>query len=190
VDTRTFITRLVEALAWPTVVLLLAFTLRRHITRLLSLVSKLRAGPVEAEFAREVQELRQEVGVEAAATRPGPLTDQQLQLFQLARVSPRAAIIEAWQLVDFAARDLINKRGLTIAAKVQESPLALGRLLAQHSLLEPVDIDLFNQLRRLRNEAIHARNFDPSEEAALNYIDLSLRLYGSILSRSLMLGDG
>ena len=53
-DTLTFIAKLVEFLAWPTAAVIVVVLLRDELRRLLSLVKKLKAGPVEAEFEREV----------------------------------------------------------------------------------------------------------------------------------------
>ncbi len=184
-DCLTFVASLVESLAWPAVTLILAFALREHVSRLLGLVSKLRAGPIEAEFAREVQELQREVEPQAAQT--SALADQRLRLAKLAQVSPRSAVIESWQLVEFATRDVLTKGGVEqLPSKAIESPLALGRLLTKHGGITPEDMDLYNQLRRLRNEAVHAKRFDPGEEATLNYINLSLSLYATIRALGLL----
>jgi hypothetical protein len=67
-----------------------------------------------------------------------------------------------------------------VQQKAIESPLALGRMLSEQDGISRDDIDLYNQLRRLRNEAVHARNFEPGEESTLNFIELALRLYSTI----------
>jgi hypothetical protein len=190
VDWLTFVSKLVDALAWPAVVLILAFSFRDKISQLFRLVSKLKAGPVEAEFSREVQELRKdaESGVQAALS-AAALPHQQ-RLLKLAESSPRAAIIEAWQLVEFASQDLLERRNVRLSRSDAVSPLRLGRALSEVGGLSAADLTLFNELRSLRNAAVHAKGFDPSAEATTNYVELAVRLYETIRALNVMLPAG
>jgi hypothetical protein len=154
--------------------------LRDQIKQLFKLVSKLIAGPVEAEFSREVQELRNDAEAEAPATGSPVVRPHQQRLLQLAEVSPRAAVIEAWQLVEFASQELLEKRNVRLSKSDAISPLRLGRALAEVGGLSPADLTLFNELRSLRNSAVHAKGFDPSPDAATNYIELAVRLYETL----------
>ena len=56
-DILTFITKLIEFTAWPIAAVALVAMLRTEIKSLLPYVKKLKAGPVEAEFEREIKEL-------------------------------------------------------------------------------------------------------------------------------------
>ncbi|WP_276968485.1 hypothetical protein, partial [Metallibacterium scheffleri] len=56
-DTLTFIAKVIEFAAWPIAAVALVAMLRAEIKSLLPHVKRLKAGPVEAEFEREVKEL-------------------------------------------------------------------------------------------------------------------------------------
>jgi hypothetical protein len=111
-------------------VLILAFSFRDKISQLFRLLSKLKAGPVEAEFNREVQELRKEAESEVPASQLGIVRPHQQRLLQLAENSPRAAVIEAWQLVEFASQELLEKAKFRLSKSDAVSPLRLGRALS------------------------------------------------------------
>lgn len=182
-----FIVELVKPLAWPVAVIATVVLLRKEIKSLLSLLRKLKAGPLEAEFDREVKELRAEAEVELPPTpTPTPAaaersSSQRQKLNQLTQVNPRSAIIEAWLGVEFAAQRALGRADK--APRPNASPMALFRDLAKSQLLDPELLALFQDLRALRNQAVHVSDFHPSQEAALNYIDLALRIQ-SALDRS------
>src|SRR5690349_11059570 len=104
-DILAFIASVIGSLAWPATVLCVVLLLRKELIALLPFLRKLKAGPLEAVFEREVKELKSET----ARTLPSPETkavdnDNLRRLYELAKVSPRASIVEAWQGVEFAAR--------------------------------------------------------------------------------------
>src|SRR5215204_1277124 len=109
----TFIATLIQALAWPVTVLTIFFLLRRHITGLLPRVRQLKYKDVEISFDERVREL----AAEASETLPKPTAPAKLpdgeisQLDALARLSPRAAVLEAWIPVERAALELAIRKG-------------------------------------------------------------------------------
>ena len=176
-DALTFSSEMVKALAWPTAVLIVVLVLRGEIKTLLSLVKKLKAGPVEAEFDREVRELARETeGQLPPPTSVPPSSAERQKLLQLAELNPRSAIIEAWHNVEFAARRVVEARDPSITARELQSSSALLRSLNRYEILSRDEVVLFNDLRALRNQAVHLPEFSPAYDAVLNYIDLALRL--------------
>jgi hypothetical protein len=179
-DLLSFVAKLVEALAWPTAVFAIVLLLRKELRKVVPLLKKLKAGPLEAEFEQEVQELRAQAQAQAE---PGkttlPLdTPERQKLLQLAQLNPRSAIIEAWQLVEFAAAELA-KHG------------SLRELFVESSeLLTRGQVILFSELRALRNQAAHDPGFSPSFESAVGYVDLALRLRAGVLSAAEAAKDG
>lgn len=179
-----FIVELVKPLAWPIAVLIAVILLRKEIKVLFSVVRKLKAGPLEAEFDREVKELRAEVEKDLpldtarAAAQDQRYYSQRQKLIQLAQVNPRSAIIEAWLGVEFAAQRALQQVGRP--TQQYASPLALSRNLAKSEVLDPELLSVFQDLRALRNQAVHLADSHPSQEAALNYIDLALRIQAAL----------
>ncbi|TXT39906.1 MAG: hypothetical protein FD135_1809 [Comamonadaceae bacterium] len=144
----------------------------------------MKAGPVEAEFAKQVEELRKEVEEkvpEARATRT--FNDDEGRLLELAKVSPRSAIIEAWRNVELSAARAVelrlSSREISASATSLRTPLnttALGRELGLLQILNGQQVSLFHELRMLRNKATHSEEFEIDFEAVNNYIQLAQSL--------------
>ncbi|MBI2361382.1 MAG: hypothetical protein HYV04_21145 [Deltaproteobacteria bacterium] len=183
-DWLTFIAELFKALTWPVVVVAVVLLLRREIRNLLPFLKRLKAGPVEAEFDREVQEIKSGVETQLPSIPPSVTTSpEQQKLLQLAEVNPRSAIIEAWRGLEFAARKLLESQDPSLTLPEFQPPIALRRALNRLEVLTRDEMGLFNDLRSLRNQAVHQDNFAPSYESVLNYIDLAVRLRSAIDSR-------
>jgi hypothetical protein len=56
------------------------------------------------------------------------------------------------------------------------SPVQIERTLWQNELIGPTERELLTQLRALRNEASHMKNFQITEAEAAAYIDTALSL--------------
>ncbi len=176
-DTLTFITKLVEALAWPVATLALVLLLRKQIVDLLPYVKKLKAGPVEAEFEREVKELKATAEAQPQLLPPPEgLTPERQMLLQLVQVNPRSAVLEAWRGVEESSIRVIQNQAIYVPEREASSPLAIIRALNRESLLTNDEVALYHDLRSLRNQAAHADQFAPTTDAALNYIELASRL--------------
>ncbi|MBR7782119.1 hypothetical protein [Undibacterium luofuense] len=183
-DTLTFIIKIVEAAAWPVTTISLVLLLKKEIGALIPFLKKFKAGPLEAEFEREVQEIRFETNQKIPLPKEATLLSPQLRkLHQLASVNPRSAIIEAWREVIFAAENLLQRSGAVNANNGVMFPYEVKQRLEKAGLLNVEQLTLFNDLRKLRNQASHTPNFEPTSESTLGYIDLAVRL-ASILNET------
>lgn len=183
-DWLTFFAEILKALGWPAAAVTVVLLLRTEIKTLLSLVKKLKAGPVEAEFDREVRELKSSAESQLPLVAVGASASPQRQkLLQLAEINPRSAIIEAWQSIEFSARRLLEHLEPNLTVRELQSPVLLLRALNRREVLTRDEVAIYNDLRALRNQAVHAGDFAPSYESALNYIDLSVRLQSAIEAR-------
>ena len=57
-DWLTFVSGLIDSLAWPLVALILDLVFRKKLLELITTLKKLKAGPVEAEFEMETKQIR------------------------------------------------------------------------------------------------------------------------------------
>ncbi|WP_157222008.1 hypothetical protein [Chromobacterium haemolyticum] len=173
-DTLTFITKLIEFTAWPIASVALVAMLRTEIKSLLPYVTKLKAGPIEAEFEREVKAL-EAVAMAQHQLLPPPeeLTPERQMLLQLVHVNPRSAILEAWRSIEESAIRVIQNKALNAPERDSYSPLAVIRALYKANTLTAEEVSLYHDLRALRNQAAHAKNFSPTTDAALSYIELA-----------------
>lgn len=171
-DQLTFIAKVIEALAWPVAAIVLVVLLRGELSRLLPLVKRLKAGPLEAEFEREVRELRSGVKESLTGAELAPSSWQQTAE-RLAEVSPRSAILEAWREVETNGRKTLLNRDPQLTESHLRSTREVLRLLGEKGILSIEEVGMLNQMRYLRNQAVHVESFDPTLEAAINFIHLA-----------------
>jgi hypothetical protein len=177
-DALTFIATVIGSLAWPLTVLAVVLLLRAQIVALFPALKRLKAGPVEAEFERAVEQIKKEAPPELEAPRqlPASVDARRREFLQLAAINPRAAIVEAWRGVESAAQRAGIQRIIGSPMPDLSTPLKTIRALAREGVAGPEEVALFHDLRGLRNQATHAADFSPTYEAAVDYIDLALRL--------------
>ncbi len=183
-DTLTFISKLVEALAWPAALLLALVILKKPIGDLLSVVQKLKYKEFEVEFGQRVEEVAAEVVKELPPVAQAPSVGEPIDLrpiYKLAEVSPRSAVLEAWRSIELAslaaARKLIgpefrNKTMIYQALRALENAPNIDRKV----------LGLLRDLRGLRNEAAHAPDFALSKQSAIEYANAAEAVVGYLNS--------
>ncbi len=180
-DWLTFATQMTEALAWPVAAVVILIIMRRHVAALVPHLRRVKAGPLEAEFERELQQLRAAADVQpTVAPASSTLSAREQVLFQLAEINPRSAILEAWQHVEIAARRRVLELGLHESGPEQRPLLDAYRSLAKAKVLPIEALALFHELRSLRNQAAHVEEFNPTKAAALDYLNLCKKLVSQI----------
>jgi hypothetical protein len=180
-DFMTFLAKVIEFLAWPITIIVLVKILRAEIKALLPFLKKLKAGPVEAEFERDIKEIKEYSKVQSGdVARQGVVTPEQQMLLQLVQINPRAAVLEAWRGVEQSAIRVIQNKAIYVPERESRSPLALIRALNKEKILSEDEISLYHELRMLRNQAAHTQDFSPTTDAALAYIDMASGLKNSL----------
>ncbi|MBI3348857.1 MAG: hypothetical protein HY020_16815 [Burkholderiales bacterium] len=183
-DALSFIAKLVEALAWPVASIAVVWLLRTEIRNLVPLIKKLKAGPLEAEFEREVKELRGSVKASPSHTAEETVAQWLPVASQLAAVHPRAAILEAWRIVESKAIRLLQDAEPSLSDERLRSTREVVRLLGGHGFLSLEEVATLNQMRFLRNQAVHVPQFEPTYEGAMNFVQLAANLLQQMHSRA------
>lgn len=188
-DVLSFVAALVDALAWPAVLVVLLVIGRAQIRELVRALLKLRYKSFELEFGRRVQELEEQLDpVSPVADVKGrfeatlPPLGSTLQghvysaeeslIARLATISPRAAVYEAWREVEHALVDLAQRYGMDS----RRSPGRLVGALDSRGVLSGNTVLVLNELRTLRNEAVHQREVSLSTQEALEYAAVAQRI--------------
>ncbi|KAA0018747.1 hypothetical protein F0A16_09600 [Salinicola corii] len=176
-DWLTFISSLVRSLAWPVFALILALLFRDQILQFGSFIKKLRAGPIEAEFEHDLEQLRSlsPGRVDVVSARAG---EAETFLTELAERHPRTAILEAWTRLERAARTSLSSQESEDGSPGEVSAVRLPELLVRAGLIDQPQVTLYHELRRLRREV--ARDLDPTNEAARIYVELSRALQSQL----------
>lgn len=184
-DWLTFIASIVKSLAWPVAAVVLAILFKDDLVKAMPLIKRLKAGPVEAEFEREVKELQESAAGSDETVRVGAKNDESEEfLFQLAEFHPRSAILESWVRLEATARSAIVKVVPHMANKGYISAARLSNTLIQEGILNERQVELYHELRRLRNEVAHGVGFEPTEKSARSYIDMAAGLQSHFVASS------
>jgi hypothetical protein len=178
-DALTFIVEILKATAWPLAALLIALVFRTELRKLLGRIRKGKVGPAEFEFEETVRVLSTEA---KGLNLPPPAAPLALPKGVAHSAEPRATILQAWVEVE----DALNHLAYAKAPDAQALPgstYAAIRQLANSGVIGPEYIALLNDLRSLRNQAVHELEFKPSSESVLGYVKLASDLIG-VLQRS------
>ncbi len=176
-DTMTFVAEMTKALAWPVTILLALLLLRRPLANLIPLLQRLRYKDLELDFGKGVQELALEVKKELPGDKEvKPARARANPVVELAKSSPRAAVLEAWLEVEEAAIEATKRHGLKLTDRERRSPSTLEEALVDVKVLDKNKQGIFSRLRRLRNAAAHASDFDLDTDSAIIYAGSAERL--------------
>ncbi|MGB7210170.1 MAG: hypothetical protein WBD27_16050 [Pyrinomonadaceae bacterium] len=185
-DILTFLAQLAAALGWPIAIIIMVLILRKPIAGLIPLLQRLKYKDLELDFGRRIEEIKEEVAEElppAAEVRALPAAPDS-SILTLARVSPRAAVLESWLSLE---ETLMRRAQKELSSKGDnEHPLLPHRAI---TFLERSDnfknlIPILKDLRGLRNEAAHAPDFAFSPGSAIEYAGVAERVRQEIEARS------
>ena len=162
-DTLTFIASLVNSLAWPVMVFLLVIfitvTFENEIGRVIDRIKSFGWGSLrmetELDSIKRLQDLELEISELDDRSRNATIAD------------PRAAVIEAWLRLEWAAYENLEKRGVAVRPR---SPMDTIRALTSEGLLSDNLLEMTEGLRRLRNIAVHELNVSINADNAKEYV--------------------
>ena len=164
---------------WPLTVLFLALLFRAEIRRAFGRLLQLKYKEFEATFKDELREAEAEVKDVATLRQnqvtvlpePAPTDGKDQELARIAEISPRAAIVEAWRDIELATHALADKYAVRGEHRIEGST-TIRDLIAKGALPEEF-LRLYNRLRRLRSQAVHAPDFALEKDEAERYINLA-----------------
>jgi hypothetical protein len=168
-DILTFISEMVKSLAWPAASLIIAVVFRNELRTLLRRVTKGKVGPAEFEFEKTVAALHERVGkVETSTLKTDSV------LVNQATQEPRTVILNSWLQVQEIVESIVSKH--TTPEDLRDSRSISLRVL--HRLLrdKPEYIDMYNDLRLLRNRAVNDIDFSPRPSSVVQYAELANEL--------------
>jgi uncharacterized protein YutE (UPF0331/DUF86 family) len=177
-----FLSSVIGNVAWPITVMVAFFVLKKHVAALSTFIERLKYKDFEVEFRKSVHELTEQSRTVLAV----PENDEQdaigkNRLYELAEISPRSAILEAWLQVEAAAADAIRTRAPELGSKMpSSSPLRLGEQLNRREIINGKQLEIFHRLRALRNKAVHVGDVIFQLDEVLEYIALATSLASQI----------
>lgn len=171
---------LVSALAWPLAFVWFVQKYGNDVKELILRLSKVKLGNAEAEFTlglKTAEELAHRTPLaEASIDLPEEgveFSKRMAQLERIADVSPRAAIMESWLLIEEAA----GKAGFVQGASVaQINPLLFIEWLVKEGKVDKSTAILVNRMKTLRNKASHLRDFELTKDEAERYLKIAVQI--------------
>ena len=183
-DTLTFISSLAQSLGWPLAIIVGIVLLRRPLSELLPHLSELKWKDFSLVFSKGV--------ADAKAQLPSPENPKALQppqsieserLEQLALLSPRAAVMEAWVGLESAALSSLVSVGAISSSSGLRNHGRTAVALQSAGLLLPPEVIAFQELQHLRNQAAHAPEFALESSAVIEFVRVSEQLKAAISGR-------
>ena len=191
-DCLTFTSQIVESIAWPVSAIILAAMFKSQIGDLLKRIVKGKIPGGEFEFSdvakgqlATADELIAPPQSDYDSSGTGIAESHNLDsAYEQLETLPRAAVIEGWRQLNAAAIECVREFYETssgssgIASSEEYSPrhippARLASYLRSNNVLTPDQIALFDELRRLRNQAMHSDRFDLDERKAKEYLILT-----------------
>jgi hypothetical protein len=177
-DWLTFIAAITKALAWPGSLVAVVLILRKSLLRLLPQLERLEYKNFKLEFSKRLAAAEHQV--EAAGPLPPaperkalpPAENLSSALATIASLAPRAAIADAWRAIEFELDDIFSRRGLPRSRFHTRQ----RQLLQDDAALPPGLWEAVEELRRLRNAALHEVEPHVSEEQAREYLLVADRI--------------
>lgn len=192
-DWLTFISKLVAALAWPAVILVLLFLIRNHIGGLAERIEEISLpGGAKARFRRQLETARR-IAEEAP---PLSINEREIQQnlrlktgkpegimlpefaewdyrawIELAEHHPSAAILDAYKRLEGVLIDIGSKEG--------QRPRNLADIaysMWRSGSIDQSDLDLYRRLRSTRNAAVHVSRREVTPGEALEFGELVQQL--------------
>ena len=158
-----FVSSLVESLAWPLVVVILALIFRTPLAELLSTLKRVRYRDTEIDFSGELQKLGGEaktaglqIPEEPSESNIGRTTADSLEsATHLVSEFPGPAIGVAWLAVEYELAQAV-KRAAIPTSPSRKSALPNIDTLQKHGYLNTDTASVLHRMRRLRNAVVHA----------------------------------
>jgi len=165
-----FIAEMTKALAWPLVALVALVVYRNP---LLGLVRRLRSFKYrEAEAVFDEQAVRVAESIAVIPQRSLAAVSDQVDehLFELAQLSPRAAVVEVWARIEARLRDMLPPQAAVAQPRTAHEMI---KVLREADLINHATETALRGLMQLRNLAVHSHEDELSAQKALDFITLA-----------------
>lgn len=162
---------LVDHVAWPVAVVLVAFIFRKPITDVLKRMRGLRYGEMEASFFEEEIETAKAEAVSADESFDSNIVPDDPDLLAIADKYPVFAVVEGWKRIEEALNAVLRRFDVDVTSRM---PIyrKVGLLVSQEKMT-PEMADLIRRMSTLRNLAAHKTDSGITKSDAYEYVSLT-----------------
>jgi uncharacterized protein YutE (UPF0331/DUF86 family) len=175
------IINLVGLISWPLTVIILGFAFRKTINGLMDRINSAKYKELEIDFKQIMAEseeiiIKSNIEKSNGKLRSYSMTTEFLnKIKQISDVSPRSLIIESWIQLETALND-IAKNNLSGSVR----PALNVHELVNKNLIEKTDMEVYNNVRKIRNNIMHNYNYKVTQDESIEYALLIYRLMENI----------
>ncbi|WP_175663088.1 DUF4145 domain-containing protein [Burkholderia ambifaria] len=185
-DWLTFISKLIEALAWPITIFLLALKFRDRVQELLGKLTEISLpGGISGKFEAPLQSAEQiahELDLDLGADATEESKTDPIAL----AANPTGVIMEAWKELALVGADLILMSRVP-GMDLQIVSGAVGkdvlRELEKRGLIPDNEVKLLRELREIRNRAAHSTDRRPTVTEAERFLSIVKALESAWIGR-------
>ncbi|GAB3672250.1 hypothetical protein [Salinisphaera aquimarina] len=154
-------------IVWPLTVIVIVLILRKPIGDTIRSSKKFKFKDVEIQFDSEARQLREEIEREIPEQEKRVVrlkTEDSDIRFSRARIPPDQRIFVAWQRIEQATNELIERHGLATKSSVSLEKAA--KKLLQAGVLDRSSASALEDVAAFRNKAVHYGQSSISQEVA------------------------
>ena len=171
-DILSFIIELTKAIIWPIITIIILFTLKSPLSKLIRHTQNIKYKDVEIQFKEEVQELSIDVEKELSDSTGFNL----IEMIKRADNDPKFAIITSWQKVFEVSESIVTSKFPEVDLSIEHKYKLIQETLINNNILNNKSGEIFNEIRNLRNKVKHAKKFHVDKDDAVQYIAMCSKL--------------
>lgn len=167
----------VGSLAWPATLIVVLVLIRKELPGIARSLRKLKYKDVELEFGEAAKQVAVEakdvisLPADAEIAMPSQTAERKLRFSTV----PAVVILQAFLRLEGVAVEALSCKVPNVRWDDVKSPSLIGRALRENGILDDQQFDVFDELRRLRNQVLHGVD-DLASESAENYLAAAERL--------------
>ena len=167
-----------NALAWPVLILILVFILRKPILSLIPLIEKIKVKDVvEVNFGKRVEQ----VASQAADILPKQDSRQIDEwILDLTDSYPKGAMIESWLAIERELTDLAEASQIKKIPSRRSSPRQIARALVEAEVIDASFAEIISEMQSIRNKIVHTSDISPTREIAQHYVTVASRVIAAL----------
>ncbi|WP_027715670.1 hypothetical protein [Desulfuromonas sp. TF] len=168
-----FIASIISSLAWPVTLVAITYYFREPLLEILKNIKTLKFKDAQIDITKDLEELHLS---SPQNLNKAPITENQTKLIDL---SPRGAILEAWIEFESLIKEIAVQEGVPVSRVggmrgniVEYDSYTIMQQLMMNEKISLENFKRFEKLKRVRNKAVHATDFQITPEGAETFIML------------------
>lgn len=137
-----------------------------------SATGKVAAGPFSLEWEKQVEEVEADLQRQPPLIAGGEPSGAVGRLYEIADISPEAAIVEGFAEIEASLRNVLEQAGIELPRQSWNA-FELSRLALENNLISVGTKEAIDGLRVLRNLAAHGQADDISPQRAHEFVALA-----------------